>query len=641
MTFILNLAIGLIFVFLVFSLVVTAANELLVSWLQQREKSLREGIGELLHDRNFVTKACDLYAHPLIGALSRKKDGQPSYIPKGTFVTALLDLLVPANTESPRTIDEIKLAIARLIPNGVAAIKANIAAWNGTNAQQFQADLDDLEGADAKKEKLLSELHDLTGEQTESAEFLKNREFLAAKNPAVVAKWVTHLAFVKAGSNANAQAAADAVDTARLAATVDPVALKTGLQTLVTSWDADLKAKRAQINNLGPQTAAARKRLSDFVHATVGTPQAFLKTWLPYVGLVPMLAGLGMLSLAPDSPAMGWFGLALTAIGGILTGIFGWKRLKGPAAPVTAGSALPVALEIQAYLSADKLRATFTALLDEAKYDLETFKTRLGDWFDNSMLRVTGWYKARTQLYLFLLGLAFAAFANVDSLHIMRYLAKDPTVAKSFADAIVQTTASARTQQEALKTAEADLKTKQEAAQKSTATDADRAAVAVAQKARDDAEKLAKASLAAIPAAATPTAGDDLQSIAASADNQIKQTFANLGGASIPIGWGATERRYFLAERAKEEMTEEHSPLSKWIVEKLLPDKTPPSDFAKYRLDRSHALTAILGFLLTALAGSMGAPFWFDNLNKIITIRSSGKKPEEEASRKKKEDAAQ
>ena len=35
------------------------------------------------------------------------------------------------------------------------------------------------------------------------------------------------------------------------------------------------------------------------------------------------------------------------------------------------------------------------------------------------------------------------------------------------------------------------------------------------------------------------------------------------------------------------------------------------------------------GWLLTALAASLGAPFWFDMLNKVISIRSAGKAPEE------------
>jgi hypothetical protein len=43
----------------------------------------------------------------------------------------------------------------------------------------------------------------------------------------------------------------------------------------------------------------------------------------------------------------------------------------------------------------------------------------------------------------------------------------------------------------------------------------------------------------------------------------------------------------------------------------------------------SHLLTAILGWLLTALAGAIGAPFWFDQLSKIVTLRASGRSPDE------------
>ncbi|MEZ4986206.1 MAG: hypothetical protein R2795_14400 [Saprospiraceae bacterium] len=38
-------------------------------------------------------------------------------------------------------------------------------------------------------------------------------------------------------------------------------------------------------------------------------------------------------------------------------------------------------------------------------------------------------------------------------------------------------------------------------------------------------------------------------------------------------------------------------------------------------------LTKVLGYLVTALAISLGAPFWFDLLRKIVNIRASGAKP--------------
>lgn len=40
--------------------------------------------------------------------------------------------------------------------------------------------------------------------------------------------------------------------------------------------------------------------------------------------------------------------------------------------------------------------------------------------------------------------------------------------------------------------------------------------------------------------------------------------------------------------------------------------------------------TTIFGWVITALAASLGAPFWFDLLNKFINVRASGKAPEEE-----------
>jgi hypothetical protein len=37
------------------------------------------------------------------------------------------------------------------------------------------------------------------------------------------------------------------------------------------------------------------------------------------------------------------------------------------------------------------------------------------------------------------------------------------------------------------------------------------------------------------------------------------------------------------------------------------------------------------GWFITALAASMGAPFWFEMLNKLNAIRSSGTKPKTRA----------
>ncbi|HEY3026644.1 MAG TPA: hypothetical protein VGJ55_10885 [Pyrinomonadaceae bacterium] len=47
----------------------------------------------------------------------------------------------------------------------------------------------------------------------------------------------------------------------------------------------------------------------------------------------------------------------------------------------------------------------------------------------------------------------------------------------------------------------------------------------------------------------------------------------------------------------------------------------------------------LLGWILTILALSLGAPFWFDMLNKFMNIRSSGKSPDEKAKAPEKKGA--
>jgi hypothetical protein len=44
-----------------------------------------------------------------------------------------------------------------------------------------------------------------------------------------------------------------------------------------------------------------------------------------------------------------------------------------------------------------------------------------------------------------------------------------------------------------------------------------------------------------------------------------------------------------------------------------------------------RALLALLGWLFTAVAVSFGAPFWFDSLSKLGSLRTAGRRPGENA----------
>src|SRR6266849_6014836 len=96
---ILDIAIGVVFVYLLLSLICSAINEALASMLQKRSSNLFEGIKNLLNDPEFTGLAQQLYNHGLIDGISQnaadvnKPNLKPSYIPAAHFSLALLDIL--------------------------------------------------------------------------------------------------------------------------------------------------------------------------------------------------------------------------------------------------------------------------------------------------------------------------------------------------------------------------------------------------------------------------------------------------------------------------------------------------------------------------------------------------------------------
>jgi hypothetical protein len=129
---ILDIAIGLIFVYLLLALICTTISELLAGLLNRRSRNLFIGIRGLLEDEAVRLKnpqdrshpkgkgLVDLfYTHPLIKALHGRRmwgegKSKPSYIPSRTFALALLDIIGPANPDTDRNIDDIRAAIKKL-----------------------------------------------------------------------------------------------------------------------------------------------------------------------------------------------------------------------------------------------------------------------------------------------------------------------------------------------------------------------------------------------------------------------------------------------------------------------------------------------------------------------------------------------
>src|SRR5580698_3166067 len=210
-----------------------------------------------------------------------------------------------------------------------------------------------------------------------------------------------------------------------------------------------------------------------------------------------------------------------------------------------------------------ELRRALSSLFDQANQEGAKFEKALEIWFNESMDRVSGWYKRWIQYWLFVLGLALAAAANVDTLHIIGALSTDPKM-----------------QQDAAKAAIGYLKG-QTANQSASDPSPTGTPVQGQNPERSPQERTEPEGSAAPSSTVTLKPLTTAQSLETAA--------TELASLEVPLGWAGPERSYFTR----------------------------------------HWWSAIVGWLLTALAASMGAPFWFDTLNRFVNIRSAGRSPDE------------
>jgi hypothetical protein len=75
-----------------------------------------------------------------------------------------------------------------------------------------------------------------------------------------------------------------------------------------------------------------------------------------------------------------------------------------------------------------QLKTAMETLWAASSRDVDAFKKNIAIWFDNSMDRLSGWYKKRTQLVSFLVALAIAVIFNVNALYESAQIWSRPSV---------------------------------------------------------------------------------------------------------------------------------------------------------------------------------------------------------------------
>ncbi len=109
-----EVAIGLVFVWLVLSTATMQVGEWIANVLKWRAKDLEKTIKRMLNDEDLAEL---FYDHPLIRSLSEEKENQntrPSYIPANKFSTVLLNVIQNAETEGSLILHGLYALFSRL-----------------------------------------------------------------------------------------------------------------------------------------------------------------------------------------------------------------------------------------------------------------------------------------------------------------------------------------------------------------------------------------------------------------------------------------------------------------------------------------------------------------------------------------------
>lgn len=258
------------------------------------------------------------------------------------------------------------------------------------------------------------------------------------------------------------------------------------------------------------------------------------------------------------------------------------------------------------------------SFVTEKEKDLAVARTFVESWFNNSMDRLSGWYKRRSQIIAFFIGLALAIFLNIDSVAIAQELWIDPTMRAAILEIAptLEAPPAAATSADTINTevpAEAP-----EAASGADATDTE--------------------SLAETPGAGTTEPVEE-QTTAKTPEEILNETRDLLDEIGLPVGWVPAE----LPEDQADKTIVCQFPQAQTAIEEnkitvqgidWFKDKKCYRPISAANIESGNwLLTWIVGVLISGVATTQGAPFWFDLLSKLINIRGAGVKPSAETSK--------
>lgn len=135
--------ISVVFIFLMFSLVVSAAQEVFAACLRLRSRTLKAGLDVILTNLDPKNLVTDFWKHPFIQTVQTSR-GTPSYIPSSNVAAALLHIAGGGKPGEAVDMAKLKARIGDLSPNGLGTIISTVIEETGGSPTlaQLQARLE-------------------------------------------------------------------------------------------------------------------------------------------------------------------------------------------------------------------------------------------------------------------------------------------------------------------------------------------------------------------------------------------------------------------------------------------------------------------------------------------------------------------
>ncbi len=251
---------------------------------------------------------------------------------------------------------------------------------------------------------------------------------------------------------------------------------------------------------------------------------------------------------------------------------------------------------------------------------IDDLRKNVGDWYNDAMDRVSGWYKRKTQGILLILGLIVAIAFNADSLMLARAFWTDPNLRAGVVSAAQQYVKDHPNGVDS-----PAIVGNAQISNSTAATGNQTSATDIANNYPSTTDEKPSARPAAEPvytAQQVERAEQQYRAASAYLQQTSNDAWTQLASLKVPIGWCSDSAA---SGPTAQQVTGEPEADNDGADDSKLPctpDRQLPHDGMAW-------LLKISGLLITMIALSQGAPFWFDLLKKVTNLRLAGDAPDE------------